>query len=63
MIMNYYDNNNDNKFILMWFIDVNDNVQCSKDGEERKTVMKMIHLVYLMVLVNHFSHFKILKTA
>ena len=31
--MYYYENNN-NKFILMWFIDVSDNVQCSTDGEK-----------------------------
>ena len=34
MIMYYYENNNDNKFILMWFIDVSDNVWHSKDGEK-----------------------------
>ena len=34
MIMYYYENNNDNKFILMWFIDVSDHVQHSKDGEK-----------------------------
>ena len=34
MIMYYYENNNVNKFILMWFIDVSDNVQGSKDGDK-----------------------------
>ena len=61
MIMYYYENNNDNKFIFMWFIDVSHNVQGNED--DRKDSDEMIHLHYLMILVNHFSYFKILKTA
>ena len=34
MIMYYHENNNDDKFILMWFIDVSDNVCGTTDGEK-----------------------------
>ena len=34
MIMYYYENNNDNKFIFMWFIDVSHNVQGNEDGQK-----------------------------
>ena len=33
MIMYYHENNNDYKLILMWFIDVSDNVHGLTDGE------------------------------
>ena len=32
--MYYHENNNDDKFILMWFIDVSDNVHGTTDGEK-----------------------------
>ena len=32
--MYYYENNNDNKFIFMWCIDVSHNVQCNEDGRK-----------------------------
>ena len=32
MIMYYHENNNDYKFILMWFIDISDEVHGSTDG-------------------------------
>ena len=34
MIMYYYENNNDNKFIFMWFIDVSHDVQGNEDGRK-----------------------------
>ena len=50
--MYHHEHNDDDKFILMWFIDIVDEVHdlaCEQNDSDKK-----VYLLYVMILVNHF---------